>query len=144
MRLDRVISHALYPLKGVGGYIPVFSAGGGRSAVRVYKVLALLLFLPFVFCCSSRPPGLSSSSLYRLHLFTFFVFFVCFLLLVARCVHQSLTARTTWPYPPQSRENWTPQLQNRTFFWCTFRLRTSQTQRVREAWPRRALKRLLF
>ena len=74
----------------------------------------------------------------------FLQFFVCFLLLVARCVHQSLTARTTWPYPPQSRENWTPQLQNRAFFWRTFRLRTSQTHRVREAWPRRVLKRLLF
>ena len=58
--------------------LPVFSAGGGRSGVRVYKVLALLLFLPFVFCCSSRPPGLSSSSLYRLHLFTFFAIFCVF------------------------------------------------------------------
>ena len=95
--------------------------------------LSLLLLLFFSF-----PPS-------SFHIFFCFLWiFVCFLFLIARCVHQSLSARTMWPYPPQSRENRTTKLQNRTFFWRTVRLRTWQTQCVREAWPRRVLKRLLF
>ena len=50
------------PLRGLIPNIPYqyFAAGGGRSGVRMYKVLPLLLFLSFVFC------SCSSSSLFHL------------------------------------------------------------------------------
>merc|ERR1712078_318856 len=46
---------------------------GGRSGDRMYKVLALLLFFPFVFWYSC-----SSSSRFRLRPFTFFSKFLYF------------------------------------------------------------------
>ena len=108
---------------------------GFRCVCSVNEVtgppVCLLLFL--LFC--SFPP---------LSFHFFFQSFACFPFSIARCVHPSRSARTMWPYPPQSQANRAPKSQNRGFFGRTFRLRTSQTQRVRAAWPRRVLKRLLF
>jgi len=51
-----------------------FAAGGGRSGVRVYKVLPLLLFLSFVF---SLAPLLLFSTFVLSHFLSFFCEFLC-------------------------------------------------------------------